>query len=124
MSSNKKCSGKNHRMDGTIDPYEALANAIIRQAVNDCRRATNLLVKKPNDANKAKQARTQHTYDECLKFFRSKWFGVLTDVRPELLVRKLDEEKKWLMIRVALKKLYESIALRRAVQRCGRYGNQ
>lgn len=30
--------------------------------------------------------------DECLWFFRSKWFTALTEVDPEFLIRKLDAE--------------------------------
>lgn len=116
--SGKENSGKNHRVDNQIDPYQSLANAIIIQAIRDYRSATKELIKHPKNAS------AKHTCDECLKFFRSRWFGVLTDVKPEILIERLHEEKKYMMARTALKKLYESIALRRAVLRCGRYGNQ
>lgn len=115
--SGKENSGKNHSVDNQIDPYQSLANAIIIQAIRDYRSATKELIKHPKNAS------AKHTCDECLKFFRSRWFGVLTDVKPEILIGGLTAEWKRPMISVALKKLYESIALRRAV-RCGRYGNQ
>ena len=118
MSSSKKFTGKNHRVDNQIDPYQSLANAVVLQSISDYRRATKELIKHPKNAS------AKHTCDECLKFSRSRWFGVLTDVKPEILIEGLTAEWKRPMIRVALKKLYESIALRRAVQRCGRYGNQ
>ena len=116
--SGKENSGKNHRADNQIDPYQSLANAIILQAIRDYRNASEDLADNP------KSTTARHRCDECMKFFRSRWFGVLTDVRPEILIERLHEEKKYMMARTALKKLYESIALRRAVLRCGRYGNQ
>ncbi|MGN0254775.1 MAG: hypothetical protein ACI4W2_00815 [Eubacterium sp.] len=60
------------------DPYENLANAIILQAVSDYRMA--------------KKSRNKRVEAEVLRFFRSKWFGVLTEVDPEYLIRRLDEE--------------------------------
>lgn len=60
------------------DPYENLANAVILQAVSDYRAA--------------KKARNKREQAEVLRFFRSKWFGVLTEVDPEYLIRRLDEE--------------------------------
>ncbi len=118
MSSNKKTIFKNHRVDNQLDPYQSLANAIIHQAITDYRGADKKLSENPKDST------AQHTHNECLKFFHSRWFGVLTDVRPEILVERLREEKKYLMMRVALRKLYESIALRRAVQGCAGCSNQ
>lgn len=114
MSSSKKSTGKNHRVDNQIDPYQSLANAIVLQAIGDYRSATKELIKHP------KNAAAKHTCEECLKFFRSRWFGVLTDVKPEIIIAGLTAEWKRPMIRVALKKLYESIALRRAVLHCGK----
>lgn len=69
-----------------LDPYESLANAIIMQAVRDYRDAMKKLSR--GRSNKAAEA----TRDECLRFFRSGWFSVLTDIDPEYLIRKLDEE--------------------------------
>ena len=60
--------------------YEALAQAIIIQAVNDYRRALK------GDA----RGRCR----EIERFFRSEWFSVLTKVNPEMLIRKLREEVK------------------------------
>lgn len=68
------------------DPYEELANAIVLQAVKDYRDAVKKLSRgRKNDA-------AQQTKDECLRFFRSAWFAQLTEVDPEFLIRKLDEE--------------------------------
>lgn len=69
-----------------LDPYEELANAIVLQAVKDYRDAVRKLSRgRKNDA-------AQQTKDECLRFFRSVWFSQLTEVDPEFLIRKLDEE--------------------------------
>ena len=59
-----------------MNPYENLANAIVLQAVKDYRLTDD-------EAELA----------EIERFFRSDWFGVLTDVDPEYLIRKLRKEK-------------------------------
>ena len=59
-----------------MNPYEELANAIILQAVKDYRLTDD-------EAELA----------EIERFFRSDWFGVLTDVDPEYLIRMLRKEK-------------------------------
>ena len=33
-------------------------------------------------------------HDECICFFRSRWFAALTDIDPDYLIQKLDEEVK------------------------------
>ena len=60
------------------DCCEALANAIILQAVKDYRKAL-----KRDDCVRQK---------EIERFFRSEWFSVLTKIDPEMLIRKLEEE--------------------------------
>ena len=65
---------------GTISGYENLANAIIIQAAEDYRKALN-----------DSAQREQHTIE---RFFRSEWFGVLTGLDPETLIRKLKQEAK------------------------------
>ena len=62
-------------MGGKIE-YENLANAIIVQAVRDYRSA----------------GRNKHIKEDVIRFIRSDWFGVLTDLNPALLERKLLEE--------------------------------
>ena len=59
-----------------MNPYENLANAIVLQAVKDYRLTDD-------EAQLA----------EIERFFRSDWFGVLTDVDPEYLIRRLRKEK-------------------------------
>jgi len=69
-----------------FNPYEELANAIVLGAVKDYRAA----VKKLSRGRKNTEA--QEMKDECLRFFRSGWFGVLTGIDPEVLIEKLDAE--------------------------------
>ena len=59
-----------------MNPYENLANAIVLQAVKDYRLTDD-------EAELA----------EIERFFRSDWFGVLADVDPEYLIRRLRKEK-------------------------------
>lgn len=60
-----------------MDPYQALANAIIEQAVKDYR-----MTEDPDELA------------ELEIFFRSPWYGVLTSLDPELLISRLRKEKK------------------------------
>lgn len=62
------------------DNYRALADAIIIQAVKDYRRAL-----------KAKRTGEIRLIN---KFFRSEFFGVLTNIDPETLIQKLNMEVK------------------------------
>ena len=59
-----------------MNPYEDLADAIVLPAVKDYRLTDD-------EAELA----------EIERFFRSDWFGVLTDVDPEYLIRRLRKEK-------------------------------
>ena len=59
-----------------MNSYEELANAIILQAVKDYRLTDD-----------------EQELAEIERFFRSDWFGVLTDVDPEYLIRRLRKEK-------------------------------
>ena len=59
-----------------MNPYENLANAIVLQAVKDYRLTDD-------EAELA----------EIERFIRSYWYGVLTDVDPEYLIRRLQKEK-------------------------------
>lgn len=68
------------------DTYEALANAIVLQAVKDYRNALKRLKKRPD--NRAAQADAA----ECERFFRSGWYGELTQVDGEYLIQRLKEE--------------------------------
>lgn len=69
-----------------MNPFGNLTNAIILQAVKDYRKALSRCVKHPEkDSNHADKAKLE-------LFFRSDWFGFLTDIDPETLIRKLREE--------------------------------
>ena len=59
-----------------MNPYEELANAIVLQAVKDYRL---------ND--------DERELASIERFFRSDWFGVLTNINPEILITKLRKEK-------------------------------
>lgn len=68
------------------NPYEALANAIVLQAVNDYRAALKKVKKNPNN---------REALDEALqieRFFRSQWYQVLTSVDGEYLINRLRRE--------------------------------
>ena len=60
-----------------MNPYENLAQAIILQAVKDYRLTDD-----------------EQELQEIERFFRSGWFGVLSKVDPEYLIKKLLKEKK------------------------------
>ena len=68
------------------DPYENLANAIVAQAASDY--LASLKKKKKNPRNKAAMAEAM----EIEQFFHSGWYGVLTGVDPDYLIRKLREK--------------------------------
>lgn len=60
-----------------MNPYEELANAIILQAVKDYRLTDD-----------------ERELQEIERFFRSGWFGVLSKVDPEFLIKELLKEKR------------------------------
>lgn len=68
------------------DPYVNLANAIVAQAANDYLAALKKIKKNPR--NKAAMAEAM----EIEQFFHSGWYGVLTGVDPDYLIRRLREK--------------------------------
>ena len=60
-----------------MNPYEELANATILQAVKDYRLTDD-----------------ERELQEIERFFRSGWFGVLSKVDPEFLIKELRKEKR------------------------------
>ena len=85
--------------------WENLSNAIVVQAVDDYRDALRILAKHPDYERRiaAEQATKgslvarlrmalRHTI-ECEAFFRSAWFGELTRIDPEMLIRVLRAER-------------------------------
>lgn len=73
-------------MNNNLNPYDELANAIVLQAAKDYRDANKKLSKgrRNQEAERVK--------NDCLRFFRSQWFSVLTEIDVEFLIRRLDEE--------------------------------
>ena len=66
--------------------YQALANAIIEQAVKDYRAALKVLRRHPD--SKAAMAEAM----EIERFFHSGWYGVLTEIDPDYLIKRLRKE--------------------------------
>ena len=69
-----------------MNPSENLANAIVLSAANDYRDALKKLARGRRNSD------AERTKVECLRFFRSAWFGILTTLDPEVLIEKLDAE--------------------------------
>ena len=69
-----------------MNRYEALANAIIEQAVCDYRSALRSLKKHPDSRAAMKEAM------ELEEFFHSTWYEVLTQVDPDYLIDRLRKE--------------------------------
>lgn len=68
------------------EPYEALGNAIILQAVKDYRTALKKVKRNPQNRMALDEALTIE------KFFRGPLFSVITSVDPEYLIGKLQDE--------------------------------
>ncbi|SDN04953.1 hypothetical protein [Acetanaerobacterium elongatum] len=68
------------------NPYENLANAIILKSAQDYREALGILRFSPKDKD------ASITKNEIERFFRSGWFGLLTNIDPEMLISKLRKE--------------------------------
>lgn len=68
------------------DRYEALANAIVLNAVKDYREALQKLKKHPRNNS------ALYTKNEVERFFRSDWYSTLISIDPEMLIEKLNEE--------------------------------
>ncbi len=73
-------------MNNTIPPYENLANAIVLLAVKDYRKALSRCRRHPEKDSYKQDKKSIE------RFFRSSWFSVLTNINPEMLIRKLNAE--------------------------------
>ena len=71
-----------------MEPYQALANAIVELAVKDYKKALKQHFRFPDNKEYADEVASLE------RFFRSGWFGVLTKVDPDLLITNLRKEKK------------------------------
>jgi len=69
-----------------VTGYQALANAIIEQAVKDYRATLKVLRRHPD--SKAAMAEAM----EIERFFHSGWYGVLTEIDPDYLIKRLRKE--------------------------------
>lgn len=90
-----------------LDPWQELANAIIKTAVSDYREGYKSLYKGKRLKECAQHAENieacrkiadkdipyTNPIPECLRFFRSGWFRELTEIEPEILIRRLEEER-------------------------------
>lgn len=90
-----------------LDPWQELANAIIKQAVSDYREGYKSLYKGrrlkecAQPAENIEECRKIADKDipytnyiaGCLRFFRSGWFRELTEIEPGILIRRLEEER-------------------------------
>ena len=99
-----------------LDPWHELANAIIKTAVSDYREGYKSLYKGRRLKECAQHAGNVEACRKiadkdmpytnfiagCLRFFRSGWFRELTEIAPEILIRRLEEERsEYLMRQVA-----------------------
>lgn len=80
----KTAANREYRCMNSLSPFELLANAIVIEAIRDYRRLRKhgILPELPT-----------MSIESLERFFRSRWFGVLTSIDPELLIKHLREEK-------------------------------
>lgn len=71
-----------------IDPYEALANAIVLQAVKDYWRALKSYLRNPSNNS------ARYKKESLERFFLSDWYRLLTAVDGEMLIEKINQEVK------------------------------
>ena len=83
-----------HSAESDQAGFEALAAAIVKQAVDDYRYADEYLkgqhVTKSESWKNRYAHSAAHTKDEVVKFFRSQWFGVICDIDPDRIIKKLE----------------------------------
>ena len=63
-----------------MEPYQALANAIVELAVKDYKKALKRHHRFPNNEDYAAEVKSLE------RFFRSGWYGMLTDLDGEYLI--------------------------------------
>ena len=63
-----------------MNPYQALANAIVELAVKDSKKALKRHYRFPNNEDYAAEVKSLE------RFFRSGWYGMLTDLDGEYLM--------------------------------------
>lgn len=70
----------------SLDPYEALANAVVLQAVKDWRESTKKVSRGRRNIN------AQDMKEECKRFFTSSYFSTFTEMDGNMLLMKLKQE--------------------------------
>lgn len=85
--------GQKYEIDGGQNPWLRLANAIIEQAVSDYRKEWETYKRRYRRNPRGKDlAEPLEKMKVIEKFFHSKWYGTLTDLDGEYLLRLLKEE--------------------------------
>lgn len=78
------------------EPYEDLANAIIKLAVQDYVRELRCARRHKNDNYTATRFNAEMQVHNLEAFFLSQWFGILSDLNPSWLIsevrKKVDRE--------------------------------
>lgn len=69
-----------------LDPYEALGNAVVLQAVKDYREAVKKL------SRGRKNTAAEDTKRECERFFKSGYFNIFTSLDGKVLLSQLERE--------------------------------
>ena len=73
----------------SMDPYQALGNAVVLQAVKDYRDAVKKLSRgKKNSSAEATKA-------ECERFFKSGHFNIFTELDGKVLLSQLKKEAEY-----------------------------
>lgn len=70
----------------SLDPYEALANAVVLQAVKDWRESAKKVSRGRRNIN------AQAMKDECERFFTLSYFNTFTELDGNMLLMKLKQE--------------------------------
>lgn len=86
----RRVPNSKYRHEEDVGLY-ALTAAIVRQAVDDWRDADKLLKGLVRYSNTGIGSPTATKY-EIEKFFHGQWYGVLCDINPERILKKLKEE--------------------------------
>ena len=71
-----------------LDPYEALGNAVVLQAVKDYRRCYRLYLKRPENI------RVKQAVDEVEGFMTGPYFNLYTSLDGKMLLKRLQEEMR------------------------------
>lgn len=83
----------NHTANEENVGWHALAAAIVKQAVDDykyvdaCQKGQKLVT--AASYNNRMAGSCERTKREIVRFFRSRWYGTLCDLDPNLILRKL-----------------------------------